>query len=165
MSRERTTQLYVDWRWDKTTATAPLWLGSALTGSDYVYAIWQPCQTVTILPFISLFIYNGYAESNNNYSLFHSASLIVNWGYRTNINWFVMVVAFSSLARIFGRMFDHSFPACVFFFFFLKWRHSLGQDQSTVAERAETTVAECFLTNCVRARFLIDSHTMPGPVS
>ena len=38
----------------------------------------------------------------------------------------------------------------------------MGQDQSTVAERAETTVAECFLTNCVRARFLIDSHTMPG---
>ena len=22
----------------------------------------------------------------------------------------------------FGRMFDHSFPACDFFFFFLKWR-------------------------------------------
>ena len=42
----------------------------------------------------------------------------------------------------FGRMLDHSFPACVFFLFrfFIKWRwaracqfHSLCQDQSTVA--------------------------------
>ena len=47
-----------------------------------------------------------------------------------------------------GKMFDHSFPACAFFFFF-KWRlgrahkfHSLCQDQSTVAQRVETTVAE-----------------------
>ena len=38
-------------------------------------------------------------------------------------------------------------------FFFLKWRlarahkfHSLGQDQSTVAQRAETTVTEFSLT-------------------
>ena len=28
----------------------------------------------------------------------------------------VVVVAFSSLARIFGRMFDHSFPTCPFYF-------------------------------------------------
>ena len=40
-------------------------------------------------------------------------------------------------------------------FFFFKWRlaraniHSLGQDQSTVAQRAETTVTECSLTSCV----------------
>ena len=53
----------------------------------------------------------------------------------------------------FGRMFDNLFPACVFFFFF-KWRlaralffHSLGQDQSTVAPRAESTVTECSLTS------------------
>ena len=45
-------------------------------------------------------------------------------------------------------MFDKSFPAYAFFFF--KWRFisrtlislSLGQDQSTVAQRAETTVTE-----------------------
>ena len=50
-------------------------------------------------------------------------------------------------------MFDHSFPACAFS---LKWGlarrahyfHFLGQDQSTVAQRAETTVAECSLTSC-----------------
>ena len=29
----------------------------------------------------------------------------------------VVVVAYSSLARIFERMVDHSFPACAFFFF------------------------------------------------
>ena len=33
------------------------------------------------------------------------------------------LVSLSSLARIFGRMFNNSFPACAaFFFFFLKWR-------------------------------------------
>ena len=30
----------------------------------------------------------------------------------------VVVAAFSSLARMFGRMFGHSFPACAFFFLF-----------------------------------------------
>ena len=51
-------------------------------------------------------------------------------------------------------------PPVLFFFFNLKWRlaransfHSLGQDQSTVAQRSETTVAECSLTSGVRARF------------
>ena len=41
-------------------------------------------------------------------------------------------------------------------FFFFKWRlarahwfHSLGQDQSTVAQWAETTVTECSPTSCV----------------
>ena len=61
------------------------------------------------------------------------------------------------------------FPACAFFnFLFFKWRlarayysHSLGQDQSTVAQRAVTTVTECSLTSCVWAHFLIGSHTMP----
>ena len=37
-----------------------------------------------------------------------------------------------------------------------------SQDQSTVAQRAEMTVTECSLTSCVLARFLIDSHTLPG---
>ena len=53
----------------------------------------------------------------------------------------------------FGRMFDHSFPACAFLFLFFKVENRLrtlisllGQDQSTVAQRAETTVAECSLT-------------------
>ena len=43
-------------------------------------------------------------------------------------------------------MFDSAFPACAFFSFSFKWRlarvhlfHSLGQNQSTVAQRAETT--------------------------
>ena len=55
----------------------------------------------------------------------------------------------------FGRGFDNSYPACAFsfflsFFLFFKRRlarahkfHSLGQDQSTVAQRAETTMTEC----------------------
>ena len=75
---------------------------------------------------------------------------------------------FSLACEDFGRMIDHSFPVCAFFFF-LKWRlarvhyfRSLGQDQSTVAQRAETTVTECSLTSRVWARFLIGSHTMPG---
>ena len=68
----------------------------------------------------------------------------------------------------FGRMFDHSFSACAFFFFFLSRLarthsfHSLGQDQSTVAHQAKKSVAECSLTSCMWACFQIASHTMPG---
>ena len=65
----------------------------------------------------------------------------------------------------FGRIFDNSFAACAFFFF-LKWRltctnwsHSLGQDQSTVAQQNEMTVNMCSLMSCMWACFLIDSHT------
>ena len=82
----------------------------------------------------------------------------------------------------FGRMFDNLFPASafsffffsfffLFFFFFNKWRldrahlfHFLGQDQSTVAQRAETTVTECSLTSYVWARFRIGSHTTPNDI-
>ena len=63
-------------------------------------------------------------------------------------------------------MFDHSFPACAFsfslsfsflsFFFFFFGEissahlfHSLGQVQSTVAQRAKMTVAERSLASCV----------------
>ena len=72
-----------------------------------------------------------------------------------------------------GGRFDDSFPACAFFFFF-KWRsalahqfHFLGQDQSTVAQRAETTVAECSLTSCVGARFpdRFPHYSHPTPTS
>ena len=62
----------------------------------------------------------------------------------------MMMLAFFSLAIIFGRTFDHSFPAHAVFCFVFRWRiarvhefHSLGQDQSTVAQQAQTTVAEC----------------------
>ena len=55
------------------------------------------------------------------------------------------------------------------FFFFLKWTlarthqfHSLGQDQSTVAQPAETAVAQCSLTSCVWTRFRINSQVMSG---
>ena len=73
----------------------------------------------------------------------------------------------------FGRMFNNSFPACTFF---LKWRlahankfHSLGQDQSTVAQRAETTVTECSLTHGCDIYshefswgFVVELVTVPG---
>ena len=54
-----------------------------------------------------------------------------------------------------GRKIDHSFPACAFLLFFFKVENTsrtliplLGQDQSTVAQRAETTVAQRSLTSC-----------------
>ena len=66
----------------------------------------------------------------------------------------VVVVAFSSLARIWGE--GHSFIPRLRFFFFFKWEsaraqqfHFLGKDQSTVAQRAKTAVAECSMTSCV----------------
>ena len=54
----------------------------------------------------------------------------------------MMVVAFSSRARILGECSTTHSPHAHFFFFFDKWRsarahkvHSLGQEQSTVAQR------------------------------
>ena len=68
----------------------------------------------------------------------------------------VVVVAFSARARILGECSTIHSPPAFFCFFVLKWRlaranyfHCLGRDQSTVAWRAETTVTECSLTNCV----------------
>ena len=62
-------------------------------------------------------------------------------------------------------MFDHSFPACAVFSFFLflffeveissrTLIHSLCQDQSTLAQRAETTVAECSMHDKVVCELL-----------
>ena len=95
------------------------------------------------------FVYTLYTEEKEGY---HCAQL-------EDFTCRHVAVVFSSLARIVGRMFDRSFPECAFLFvclFVLKWRlarthefHSLGQDQSTVAKRAETTVAECSQASCV----------------
>ena len=58
---------------------------------------------------------------------------------------------------------------CLHFFSFFKAEISshtpillLCKDQSTVAQWAETTVTECSLKSCMRANFLIGSHTIPG---
>ena len=57
-----------------------------------------------------------------------------------------------------GRMFDHSFPACVFFLFVFFFEVEIGSraliplfipGSVHVSQRAETTVAECSLTSCV----------------
>ena len=52
----------------------------------------------------------------------------------------------------FGGRFSDLFHASTFFFFFFYRFYFLGQDQSTVAQLAETTAAECILTSCVSAR-------------
>ena len=63
-----------------------------------------------------------------------------------------LVLAFSSLARSLGECSAIHSPSALFIF--LKWRlvrahlfHTLGQDQSTVAQRAETRIAERSLTS------------------
>ena len=64
-----------------------------------------------------------------------------------------------------GKMFIHFPPALFFFTRRLARAHlfnSLRKDQSTLAQRAQTTVAECSLTKCVWARFRIGSKTMPA---
>ena len=65
----------------------------------------------------------------------------------------MVMVTFSSRARTLGECAHSSFPACAFY---LKRRlarahefRSLGQDQSTVAQQAETTVTERSLTSRV----------------
>ena len=77
--------------------------------------------------------------------------------------------SFFLACKDFGRIVQQFIPHLRFNYFFLKWRlanahyfHSLGQDQSKVAQRAQTTLTECSLTCCVRARFPIGSQTMPG---
>ena len=86
-------------------------------------------------------------KPRENYLPLHECRVI-----QTTLMVVVAVVDFSSLARILGECSTiHSPPAL---FFFLKRTlarahqfHSLGQDQSTVAQQTETTVAECFLTS------------------
>ena len=82
----------------------------------------------------------------------------------------MVVLAFSSLVRIQGECSTVHFPPAHFFFLsFLKgwlahayYFHTLHQDQSAVAQRAEVTVAKCPLKSCVGARFWTGSHTMHG---
>ena len=70
----------------------------------------------------------------------------------------MVVVTFGSLTRIVGESsMIHSPPGL---FFSLQWRpththkfHFLGQDQSTVAQRAEMTLAKHSLTSCMSACF------------
>ena len=74
---------------------------------------------------------------------------------------FMNVVSFSSHARIWGGRSDSedSFPAgrSVRTHQF----YCSGQDQSTVAQKTETTVAECPLTIACELVSPIDSHIMP----
>ena len=79
----------------------------------------------------------------------------------------VVVVAFSSRARILGECSTIYSPTALFFFLFKveissrKLIPLFRPDQSTLAQRDETTVTDCSLASCVWARFLIDSHTLP----
>ena len=86
------------------------------------------------------------------------------------------MVALSSRARIVGNCSIIHSPSALFVVVVVvvaavvEWRvgrahqfHSLGQDQSTVAQRTETIVAECSLTSCLSAdRF---PHYVCGMVS
>ena len=69
--------------------------------------------------------------------------------------------------RIFGECSTIYLPPTLLFLFKVEISSRtliplLCQDQSTVAQRAEATVTKCCLTSCMWARFLINSHTMPG---
>ena len=82
----------------------------------------------------------------------------------------ITVAAFSSLTRILGECSTiHSSFAIFFQFFYFKVEVSLctlilliWQEQSTMAQWAETTEAKCSLTSWMWASFQIGSHTMPG---
>ena len=108
----------------------------------------------------------------NNYDHLHLVTVVLS-----------RVVAFFLACKDIGQMFNHSFPACVVCFFlvvvclfpppfFFKWRlahthlcHSLCQDQSTVAQWAEMTVAMCSVMNCMwlwACFFSLHFLTRPG---
>ena len=66
-----------------------------------------------------------------------------------------------------GNIFYLWFPTCAFFFFEVEISlctliPSLCQDESIVAQWAETTVAKCSLTSCVWSHFQIGSYNIPG---
>ena len=68
---------------------------------------------------------------------------------------------------VFGRLFDDTSRPALFFFFF-KWRltralHALGQYQSTVAQRAETTVARVSSFPDMFPRYARTAHSQPTP--
>ena len=81
-----------------------------------------------------------------------------------------MVVAFSSLARILGECSTSHSQLAPFFLSFSSFLVEISlrtliplfpQDRSTMSQQAETTVTECSLRNCMWARFLTGSLTMP----
>ena len=74
-----------------------------------------------------------------------------NQGYMPMVVVVHVVVTFSSLARIWGKVihFPPALFVCLLFFFNPHRFHFLGQSQSTVAQRAKTTVAECSLSSCM----------------
>ena len=107
----------------------------------------------------------------------------VNTSFTPNTLWACMcLAAFSLLARIWREdPMSHSLPAPVFFFFFfggvVKWRssyahlsHSLGQDQSTVAQQAEMTCDKHSLMSCTWVHFpdkfpyYARQHSQPTPI-
>ena len=88
----------------------------------------------------------------------------INWKCLSvclKLGWWCCVF-FSLLPRIWGKVI-HSLPVLFFFFFSVSFKkrrsacahhfHFLCQDQSTVAQRAKTTVAECSLMSCMWTHF------------
>ena len=75
----------------------------------------------------------------------HAVTVVIKPSYLkvmdTQVPSLLLVIAFSSRAKI-GKKVGHSFRVCAFF-----WGGGLGGGE--VAERAETTVAECSLMSCV----------------
>ena len=81
--------------------------------------------------------------------------------------WRELVVLFPCVREFWENV--RQFIPCLRFLIFFKVEISLCtlipllcQDQSTVAQWAETTVTKCSLMSCVWTCFLISSHTMPG---
>ena len=110
--------------------------------------------TVKELPNMTLNMMHGLPTSEG---IFSSAFFFFSAFFSVPCGVVVVVGAFPRLRGFWeeGSMI-HSPPA----FFFLKWKsasthqfHFFFLLQGSVHKRAETTVAECSLTSCVRARF------------
>ena len=75
--------------------------------------------------------------SKNLTIIFGDGAFSLLWGFRGKVWWFVPSMHFVSMRRL-----AHT-----------HWFNSLCQDQSTVAQWAETTMTKCSLTSCVWACF------------
>ena len=96
----------------------------------------KPCSDESVPRFVAAKFVTNFVAAKLTCSLKASVLLFCGRTY-----------AFFLACEDFGGRFDDSFPARVEISSSTQF-HFLCQDQSTVAQRAETTVAECSLASC-----------------
>ena len=111
--QSHTTKYYLAVEWQKVTGVervGPVLLQQITAQTTADMDFWQNGRSRTALRFT-----NG----KTNWPVLKARNLCLAYTppCKINVEDGVVVVAFSLLVRIFGRVFNHSFPGCAFFFF------------------------------------------------